>query len=136
MSLAGWLIPARAMSCGSAIGRCAGHKPERDAERFALRLGQLRQLREARRAKLLQRREWKLAFRLAANGAQHFEVARARDHVLQERRLADAGLAVDDDCLAPAFTRIVEQLIERAALHLATEEGGPSITDQVHASVR
>jgi hypothetical protein len=99
----------------------------------------LRQICEPRRAKLLQRRERKLVFCLVANGAQHLKVARARDHVLQERGFADARLAVDDDCCAVTVTRIVEQLIERPALSHPTDEGRPMIclraTDEIHGPV-
>ena len=76
------------------IRRLPGAEPERDGERVALRIREALHEFEARRAQLLKRGVGELHLPLDADRAGDPEVAPRLDRVLQQRRLADAGLSV------------------------------------------
>jgi hypothetical protein len=87
------------------IRRLPGAEPERDGQRLALGRRQgLRQVGD-RRPQLLKRRIRKLHLPLDPDGPQHPELPRRLDRMLQQRRLADARLAIHhQDAPAPTFT--------------------------------
>ena len=107
--------------------RDAGDESERNLQRISLRLGELLQTREARRAELLQRRERERHLGLVPRGAQHLEALRAGGGVLEQRRLADAGFAVHDDRLTLAVARRHEQSINCLAFACPPQQRASSI---------
>ena len=65
------------------VGAVAGGKPERDAERATLRLGQRPEPAEHRRTQLMQSGEGELHLRLDAGHAGHPETERLGDQMSQ-----------------------------------------------------
>ena len=84
------------------IGWKAGAEPKRHGERFLLGHGQSVHEAEERETQLLNRRERQLHLRFDASRPDDPELAPSLDRVLEERGLADPGLAVHDQHAAPA----------------------------------
>ena len=111
-------------------GQCdqepVGWRARADAERrpqgIALRRGQTIEGLEHWRAQLVQRGEGQLHLRLDANGAHDPTVRRARRQVVQQRGLADAGFAVDDERSALTGSKGFDELIEHAAFGAASDQ--------------
>ena len=90
--------------------------PERDRQRVALRPRQLVQPSEHRHAQLVQSGERELHLRLDAPGPDHAKAQRPASRIIQQRRLADPGLAAHDQHGAAASPRPVQYPIHRRAL--------------------
>ena len=105
----------------------AVREPERGPQRGGLRRGQA--IDEAQRGaqQLLQRRERQLGLRLHPARAQHVHVARAGARVLEQDRLADAGLAAQRERSAPRVAGRVEQCADEGALSVPPEQHGPTL---------
>ena len=96
-----------------AVRRGAGRRPERDAQGVLLRLRQRAEPVEHRRAQLMQPRERQLHLRLDAGDLRDPEARRLPSAVVQERGLADARLAADDQDRALAAADVLQQPVER-----------------------
>ena len=70
----------------------------------------------------MQGRERAVLLRLDPRHADHPEPARAHHQVIQQRRLADTGLAAHHQRSAPAGPRARDQPVEDLALRLAPEQ--------------
>lgn len=84
------------------VGRVAGEQPERRSQGVALRLRQALQVRQERNEQLVQGGEAELDLRLDPHLPDDPEVRGRGGHVPEQRGLADAGLAPDDERLAHA----------------------------------
>ena len=102
--------------------RRSGAEPERDGERVALRIGQTLDELEDRRTELLERRVVELHLPLDARGPDDAEVLARLDRVLEQRGLADAGVAVHDEDGAVTVPRGIQQPLEHLALALPAEQ--------------
>jgi hypothetical protein len=98
------------------VRRRARAQAEHDLERLALRSGQLLEPVEHRRAQLVQPGERQLHLPLHADRPRDREVRRRRDHVLEQRRLPDPGLAPQDQRAALALAHVGEQRVQHRAL--------------------
>ena len=103
-----------------AVRRWSRRQPEGDAQGVLLGLGQRAELREHRRAELVQSGEGQLHLGLDTRDLRDSEAGRLPGAVAQERRLAHSGLTTDDEDRALAATGIVQQPVEHATL------GGPA----------
>ena len=83
--------------------------PERRPHRTRLHLGQLVGAVEHRLQQPLQRGEGQRRLRLDALGGQHPRAGRAAAHLGEQCRLADSGLAVQDECTTAPLGRVREQ---------------------------
>ena len=77
---------------------------------------------EHRRAQLVQSGEGQLHLRLDAGGAHDPTARRARRHVVQQRGLADAGFAMDDERSALTGSKGLDELFEHAAFGAASDQ--------------
>ena len=98
-------------------------EPERDPQRLALRLRQLHDLVEQWPAELVQTRVREIDLALDADGAKDGEPGCRRRHVIEERRLANAGLTADDERATPAVARGSKQPLQLRQLRPATHHG-------------
>lgn len=86
-----------------------GPQAQRDRERVALRLRQEPKAVEHRGAELVKSGEGQLHLRLHARDPYQPQVRRRPGHVVQQRCLADPGLAADHhDTAAPSTNRMEE----------------------------
>ena len=99
-----------------AVGRGAGRQAERDAQGGLLGLGKRVEPAEHRRAELMQPRERQLHLGLDPGDPRDAEARRLPRAVVQERRLADARLAAEDQHRALAAAHVLQQPVERLAL--------------------
>ena len=97
------------------------------AERLALRAGEPLEAIHERRAELMQPRERELHLRLDARRARDAAPRRALHQVLQQRALADAGLAAQHQRAARTRAHARHQLIQRRALAAPAEQPRPGI---------
>ena len=95
---------------------------EHGAERFVLRTGEALQAIDELRAQLMQPCERKLHLRLHARHPGDTAPRRAPHQVLQQRALADAGLAAQHQRAARTVAHTRQQLIQRRALAAPTEQ--------------
>src|ERR1700750_2002897 len=65
---------------------------------------------------------WKIDLSLDADGPNRQETGGRRDEPFEQRRLADAGLAVQEERPASAASHRLEQLLERRELVLAPQQ--------------
>ena len=105
--------PARAL--------CLGER-QRAAQRIRLDRRQLRQPVEQGSQELVQARVRELRLGLDAERAHDLGIAGLRDGVLEQRALADPGVAADDERAAPAAPRLLEHPIDPSALALTADE--------------
>jgi hypothetical protein len=98
------------------IGRRPGPEPERRTERILLRARDAVEPVQQGRTQLVQPREGELRLLLHARRLHDPVAARAPDQVLQQRRLADSGLAPDDQGLTDAVSHAVEKFVELPTL--------------------
>jgi hypothetical protein len=89
---------------------------ERRRQRVTLRSGQPFEQMERRCAELVQAGVRELPLVFVARSSRDAESGGASDQVVEQRRLADTGLATDDQHLAPAALHLCEQPIESVAL--------------------
>jgi hypothetical protein len=87
------------------LRRRASHQAEHDLKRLAARRRQPVQVGEQRPAELMEGGVRQLALRLGPGHPQHGQITGRRRHVVQQRRLADAGLAEQEQRTAatPAY---------------------------------
>ena len=105
-----------------AIRGVAVAQPEGRAERVALRAGQALQAIHERRAQLLEAGERELHLGLDARRPGEGAPGRAPREVLEQRALADAGLAAQHERPARTRPHARHQLIERRALAAPAEQ--------------
>ena len=105
-----------------------GSETEGRAQRLRLVPGDLLEMVPQRPADLEQRRELELRLRLDAKRAHDRHPLGAVDRVVEERRLADAGLATDHQRSGSALAGPIEELVEPRALALAAEQHGSTVT--------
>ena len=97
-----------------AIWRISGPQSERDAKRIALRARQMiHMMMEHRRAQLLQGRKCKLHLGLNADRAHNLKPRCRLNRIVQQRGLANPGLATHYKRAALPDARRVEQLVQR-----------------------
>ena len=89
-----------------AVGRGPGAQPEHRRERVALRDGQPVEVIQHRRAELVQAAVGELHLRLDADGLRDVPAVDPIGHVAEQRALADARLAAQDDDPAPTGERV------------------------------
>ena len=105
-----------------AIGRVAAAQPERRAEGVALRIRQALEAVQPRRAELVQAGERELHLGLDARSPPDAAARGPRQQVLQQRRLADAGLAPDQQHPAVAGANGGHDVVEHGAFRAPTTE--------------
>ena len=105
-----------------AIRRVAVAQAERRAERLALRAGKALQAIHERRAELMQPGERELHLRLDARRPGDAAARRVPHQVLEQRALADAGLAAQHQRPARTRAHARHQLIQRRALAAPAEQ--------------
>ena len=98
------------------VGRGADAQAERRTRGDALRFGQVDETVEHRPAQLMQSREWQLHLELDAGGLGDGETPGGVSEVLQQRGLADAGLAPQHEHSRLAAAHRVEEFVEGLAL--------------------
>ena len=136
--------PQRRQRDQEAVGRIPGRQAQRDPEGGLLRLGKRVEPVEHRRAQLVQPRIGQLHLRLDAGDLDDPEPRRPLHRVSQERGLADARLAPDDQHGAVPAAHVLEQPIQLralagSALQLRQALGshpGASLTEQTRDSTR
>ena len=99
-----------------AVGRGAGRQAQRDAQRGLLGLRERAEPTEHRRAELMQSRERQLHLGLDPGDPGDAEARRLPSAMVQQRRLADARLAADDQHCALPAADVLQQPVERLAL--------------------
>ena len=97
-------------------------EPEGDIERVALRTRQSLSEGIDRRAELLNRGERELHLALDSGGAHDPQRRGLLDQVVEERRLADAGFAMDDECAAMTVARGLHQPVDGRLLALPAQQ--------------
>ena len=97
------------------IRRRSGTDAKRGLQRIALRDRETLEAIQHRRHQLVQSRERELHLRLDTCGTRHAAARRLLDEVLQQRRLAHAGLAADDERPALARADRFDQLVQNVA---------------------
>ena len=98
------------------VASSAGREPERHPERVLLRLRERFEAIEQRHAELMQTRERQFHLRLDAGDLDDPEPGGLAGDETQQRRLAHARLATDDEHAAAAPARALEQPLQRLAL--------------------
>ena len=101
------------------VGSLPRRQAEGGSERVALRAGEPAQLVEERAAELVQPAVGELQLRLDPDGAGDPERPGARFDVVEESRLADAGLAAKDEDRAAAGSGVREQGVQPRAFAAA-----------------
>ena len=97
-------------------GAAPDDRPERDAQGGLLRLGERVEPAEHRRAELMHSRERQLHLGLDSDDPGDSKSGRLPSAIVQERRLADARLATDDEnCTLPA-AHVRHQPVEHLTL--------------------
>ena len=71
----------------------------------------------------MERGKSELHLRFDANHPSNMHVIRSSDRVVQQRCLADPGLAAENERAARAFANLAEKSIERCFLLLSIEHG-------------
>ena len=97
------------------IHRQGVDQPEGGAERPALRIGELDVAGQQRSQQLVERGVGQLLLRLAPAHPQDGAIRRRRADLVEQRRLPDARLAVDDEHAAASPASVVERLGEPSA---------------------
>src|SRR4051794_26064950 len=97
---------------------------QRDSQRLALRGRQRVEPIEERRTELMETGERQLDLGFHARRPPNPETRGLTGAVMQERRLADAGLPAQDEHSALAPPDIVEEEVERCPLIGASEQRG------------
>ena len=105
----------------------AGRQRERARERGRLRLRKLVDEDQRGPQQLEQRRERDLRLGLDAAGAQHLHPTRALGHILEQRRLADAGLADERERRTRTVARLRERALDGLALAVAPHQHAASL---------
>ena len=100
-------------------------QPESDIERVALRTRQALTECKDRRAELLNRSERKLHLALDPGAADDSQRRGLLDRVVQQRRLADAGLAMDDEGAAVSVAGRLHQPVKGRSLAFPTQQLHP-----------
>jgi hypothetical protein len=100
-------------------------QPERNIERVALRTRQALVERKDRRAELLNRGERELHLTLDPSAADDSQRRGFLDRVLEQRRLADTGLAVDDEGAAISVAGRLHEPIKGRSLPFPTQQLHP-----------
>jgi hypothetical protein len=95
---------------------------ERDAQRPRLGLGQSTAEPGNRTEQPVQRRERQRRLDLQTLSAQHGGVAGTRHELVEQRRLADPGLAADDQRPRRPASRPLEKRSQELPLRLATDQ--------------
>jgi predicted ester cyclase len=104
------------------VRRRSRAQPERDVERVALRTRQAVTERKDRRTQLLNRRERELHLALDSGAPDDSHGRRLVDRVVEQRRLADAGLAMDDEGATVSVTGRRHQPIEGRSFAFPTQQ--------------
>ena len=105
-----------------AVRSFSRREPERDAKRVGLRLRQVVDRPEHRPAELLQTRIRQVDLAFDADGADDLESGCRRDQLLEQCRLAHAGLAEHQERRARAAANDCEELLEPCELVLPPDE--------------
>jgi hypothetical protein len=105
---------------------------ERAAQGGRLRRGQPVDERELRPDELVHPGERQLVLGLDPRAAHHAHPVAGVLGVREQRRLADARLAADDERGAAAVPRALEEGVDRALLGLAAHEHGPIVCALEH----
>ena len=100
-------------------------EPEGDIERVALRTRQSLTECKDRRAELLNRSERELHLALDPGGADDSQRRGLLDRVVEQRRLADAGLAMDDERAAVSVAGGLHQPVKGRSLALPAQQLHP-----------
>jgi hypothetical protein len=108
------------------VGCRAFGETERAAQRVALTGRNGVELVEERHQQLVQRGEAEIAFGLDADEPQDAEPVRVFDGVVQERGLADAGLAPENEDAAEAGPNRRDRAFDRRLLVVAPDQRGHS----------
>jgi hypothetical protein len=108
-----------------AVGGRPRDAAERGAERHALRVGQPLHPVEHRRAELMDARERELHLGFHARRPRDATPRRALHEVVEQRGLADARLAPQDQHAAVAGAHVVHQPRQRLALPASSTQIGP-----------
>src|SRR5205814_517088 len=108
--------------------RIGGAEGERARKRLRLRRRDALDRRQRRTHQLGEARERNLRLRLDPACAQDPHSGRLPDGVLEQRGLADPGLAHERERPAAACARLVEEAVEREPLFLAAEQHGAILT--------
>ena len=103
-------------------------QPEGPGQRGGLRLGKARQQVEDRPHELVQRSERELGLGLDPHGTQHPHPRRVLGRVPQQRRLAEPGIATDDQRTALRGPSTVDQALDSGTFRLSAEEHAPILT--------
>jgi hypothetical protein len=106
------------------VWRSPAAQPERHTQGGLLRPRKRTSVVEQRCAQLVQAGERELRLRLCADRVLHAEAGRHRGlaHVLEQRTLADAGFAANDQGATAPGTRVGDQLVKGLALRAPAEE--------------
>ena len=115
------------------VGRRPGLAPERDAQGVALPRRDSLVAVEERQQREVHRRERQLRLGLDT-GQSHDPHTIRGGHVVEQRRLADAGLADEHERAAHAVARRRHECVERVPLGCAAEQGNRVLRDDPHAS--
>jgi hypothetical protein len=107
---------------GEAVARHRRAEREGPSEGGGLRLGQGTDAVERGPEEVGEDGERKLALRLDAARAQDSHVVVRAGRVLEQRRLADARLAPEDECAATPAARVREEGVQAGALRLAPDQ--------------
>jgi hypothetical protein len=107
---------------GERARRRSRDQPECDSERVALRVGKTVDELEDRRAELVQRRVVEIELPFDARSPDDVKVFGGLDGVLEQRRLANAGVSVHHEDGAVAAARGIQQPVEHRALALPAEQ--------------
>ncbi len=107
------------------VGHLRVGDPECRLERAPSRIGQAVAQPEDRSQQLMQAGERELGFRLDANGGEdlHVRGLGARPCVLQQRRLADTGIAADHE-RSTVCRKTIEHRVEAPHLIVAPDQSG------------
>jgi hypothetical protein len=111
-----------------AIRRLSGTEPERRPERIALRIRQVTEPVEQRRAQLMQAGERQLHLMLHAGRAHDAACRCPREQVVEQGGLADARLSPEHQHAALASPHTLQEPLQRLALAAPATQSRPGIT--------